>query len=76
VALHSLAERLDLSVATGRMYDNVLGSFPQFYREQLAENVRRGMQQAIRPGKWINRPKTGYNVLEDASIKLAAVASA
>lgn len=40
------------------------GSFAQFYREQLAENVRMGMQQAIRQGKWINRPKTGYNLRE------------
>jgi site-specific DNA recombinase len=51
VALHSFTERLDLSTATGRMFYNVLGSFAQFYREQLAENVRMGMQQAIRQGK-------------------------
>ena len=62
VALHSFTERLDLSTATGRMFYNVLGSFAQFYREQLAENVRMGMAQAARQGKWINRPKTGYDL--------------
>src|SRR4051794_28739828 len=67
VALHSFTERIDLSTATGRMFYNVLGSFAQFYREQLAENVRMGMQQAIRQGKWINRPKTGYD-LRDGSL--------
>lgn len=64
VALHSFTERLDLSTATGRMFYNVLGSFAQFYREQLAENVRMGMAQAIRQGRWINRPKTGYDLVE------------
>lgn len=66
VALHSFTERLDLSTATGRMFYNVLGSFAQFYREQLSENVRMGMHQAIRQGRWINRPKTGYDLRDGA----------
>ena len=60
VQLHSVTENLDLSSATGRMFYNILGSFAQFYREQLSENVRMGMGQAVREGRWINRPKTGY----------------
>jgi len=63
VALHSFTERIDLSSATGRMFYNILGSFAQFYREQLAENVRMGMQQAVRQGRWVNRPKTGYDLI-------------
>jgi site-specific DNA recombinase len=63
VGLHSFTERLDLSSATGRMFYNVLGSFAQFYREQLSENVVMGMSQAVREGKWINRPKTGYDLI-------------
>ena len=62
VTLHSFTEKIDLSSATGRMFYNVLGSFAQFYREQLAENVRMGMQQAIQQGRWINRAKTGYDM--------------
>ena len=46
------------------MFYNILGSFAQFYREQLAENVRMGMQQAVRQGKWVNRPKTGYDLID------------
>jgi site-specific DNA recombinase len=61
VGLHSVTESLDLSTATGRMYFNIIGTFAQFYREQLGENVRMGMQQAVREGKWVNRPKTGYS---------------
>ena len=64
VALHPFTEKIDLSSATGRMFYNILGSFAQFYREQLAENVRMGMQQAVRQGKWINRPKTGYDLID------------
>ena len=64
VALHSFTEKIDLSSATGRMFYNVLGSFAQFYREQLAENVKMGMSQAMREGRWCNRPPTGYDLLD------------
>lgn len=64
VSLHSFTEKLDLSSATGRMFYNILGSFAQFYREQLSENVRLGMRQAASKGFWTNRPPTGYD-LED-----------
>lgn len=64
VALHSFTEKIDLSSATGRMFYNILGSFAQFYREQLAENVKMGMAQAARTGKWTNRPKTGYELVD------------
>lgn len=63
VSLHSFTEKLDLSSATGRMFYNILGSFAQFYREQLSENVRMGTQQAVRQGRWVNRPKTGYDLV-------------
>lgn len=62
VGLHSFTEKLDLSSATGRMFYNILGAFAQFYREQLAENVRMGLQQAARQGRWVNRPKFGYDL--------------
>ncbi len=65
VQLHSVTENLVLSSATGRMFYNILGSFAQFYREQLSENVRMGMGQAVREGRWINRPKTGYDLRDD-----------
>lgn len=37
-------------------------SFAQFYREQLAENVKMGQAQARAQGKWTNRPPTGYDL--------------
>lgn len=64
VGLYSFTEQLDLTSATGRMCYNILGAFAQFYREQLAENVKMGMSQAVSQGKWINRPKTGYDLVD------------
>lgn len=64
VSMHSFTEKLDLSSATGRMFYNILGSFAQFYREQLSENVRMGMAQAMRRGRWVNRPPTGYDLVD------------
>jgi site-specific DNA recombinase len=63
VALHSVSENLDLSSASGRMFYNILGTFAQFFREQLAENVRMGNERAVKEGRWINRPKTGYDLI-------------
>ena len=67
VALHSVSENLDLSSAAGRMFYNILGTFAQFFREQLAENVKMGNERAVREGKWVNRPKTGYDLLRRVS---------
>jgi site-specific DNA recombinase len=64
VALHSVSENLDLSSASGRMFYNILGTFAQFFREQLSENVKMGNERAIKEGRWINRPKTGYELIE------------
>jgi site-specific DNA recombinase len=64
VALHSVQENLDLSSAAGRMFYNILGTFAQFFREQLAENVMMGNDRAVREGRWINRPKTGYKLVD------------
>ncbi len=63
VALHSVSENLDLSSAAGRMFYNILGTFAQYFRESLSENVRMGNDRAVREGKWINRPKTGYGLV-------------
>lgn len=63
VALHSVSENLDLSSASGRMFYNILGTFAQYFREQLSENVKMGNERAVKEGKWTNRPKTGYDLV-------------
>lgn len=62
VALHSFTEQLDLSSATGRMFFNILGSFAQYYREALSENVSMGMAQARRNGRFVSRPALGFDL--------------
>lgn len=64
VVLHSVTEAIDLSSPTGRMFYNILGTFAQFFREQLAENVRLGQNQARRQGRWIGKPPRGYDVVD------------
>ena len=64
VALHSVSENLDLSSAAGRMFYNILGTFAQYFREQLAENVKMGNERALREGRYINRPKFGYDLVD------------
>ncbi len=40
------------------------GVFAQFYREHIVENVRMGMEQAARKGRWLNRAPTGYSMVD------------
>lgn len=74
VGLHSFSEKLDLSSATGRMFYNVLGSFAQFYREQLSENVQMGLAQARAEGRWVNRPPAGYDLVHGELVPNAEAA--
>lgn len=64
VGIHSVTESLDLTSPTGRMFFHILGSFAQFYREQLAENVKMGMAQARSQGRWTSRPPLGYDLVD------------
>lgn len=64
VALHSVSENLDLSSAAGRMFYNILGTFAQYFRESLVENVKLGNERAIKEGRHINRAKFGYSMVE------------
>jgi len=64
VSLHSVNEgQVDLATATGRMQVGMHGVFAQFQREQIVENVKMGMEQAARGGRWLNRAPTGYDMV-------------
>ena len=65
VTLDSVSEgRVDLTTAAGRMQVGVHGVFAQFYREHIVENVKMGMEQAVRKGRWLNRAPTGYSMVD------------
>lgn len=64
VVLHSVCENLDLSSPAGRWFFSMMGGQAEYYRDALAENVRMGHDRAVKEGRWINRPKTGYDLVE------------
>ena len=64
VTLHSVCENLDLSTPAGRWFFSMMGGQAEYYREALSENVRMGLDRAVKEGRWINRPKTGYDLID------------
>ena len=65
VTVHSVTEGvIDVTTAAGRMQVGVHGVFAQFYREHIVENVRMGMDQAARKGRWLNRAPTGFDMID------------
>jgi site-specific DNA recombinase len=64
VILHSVCENLDLSSPAGRWFFSMMGGQAEYYRDALAENVRMGHDRAVKEGRWINRPKTGYDLID------------
>lgn len=64
VTLHSVCENLDLSSPAGRWFFSMMGGQAEYYREALSENVSMGLDRAVKEGRWINRPKTGYDLID------------
>ena len=69
VAFVSFSENFDTATASGRLFFNITGVFAQFYRDQLSENIRMGMLQAAKEGKWLNRPSMGYDLVDGELVK-------
>lgn len=64
VSVHSLNEgNVEVGTASGRMQAGIHGVFAQYYREHNIENIRLGQREAVRKGLWINRPPTGYDLV-------------
>ncbi len=58
VGFRSLTESMvNTSTPQGKLLFNLLASFAEFEREQIAERVRAGMARAKREGKHVGRPK-------------------
>jgi DNA invertase Pin-like site-specific DNA recombinase len=64
VTLHSVCENLDLSSPAGRWFFSMMGGQAEYYREALSENVSMGLDRAVKEGRWPNRPKTGYDLID------------
>jgi DNA invertase Pin-like site-specific DNA recombinase len=64
VTLHSVCENLDLSSPAGRWFFSMMGGQAEYYREALSENVSMGLDRLVKEGRWPNRPKTGYDMID------------
>jgi site-specific DNA recombinase len=63
IKLISFSENIDTSTASGRMFVFFLGVFAQMYRENLAEEVTKGLTKRAEKGLRVNfKPIFGYDV--------------
>ncbi len=61
VRVVSITEQAE-DTATGRLLEGIIESVDEFYSENLAEEVRRGMREAASRGFWVaSRTPYGYN---------------
>ncbi|RXW53452.1 recombinase family protein, partial [Enterococcus faecium] len=51
VGLHSISEQFDVTTSTGKLMLQLLGSFGEFERNQIAENVQMSMQSLVKDKK-------------------------
>ena len=66
MTLHSVCENLDL--ASGRWFFDD-GRASRVLPRELVENVRMGLRSVVKEGRWTNRPKTGYDMIEGLSFR-------
>jgi len=57
VAFVSLRDNLDLSTPSGRLMFQIIGAMAEFERALTQERVRSGLQNAVRNGKQLGRPR-------------------
>jgi hypothetical protein len=64
VTLHSVCENLDMSSPAGRWFFSLMGGQAEYYHEALSENVSMDLDRAVKEGRWINRPKTDFDLVD------------
>lgn len=63
IKLMSFSENIDTSTPSGRMFIYFLGVFAQMYRENLSEEVTKGLTKRAEKGLRVNfKPTYGYDV--------------
>jgi site-specific DNA recombinase len=72
VALRSAREPVDTSNPSGRLIFQMLASFAEYDRENIAERTRAGLHRAFRAGKYMGRVPYGYRADEDARLEVVA----
>ncbi|MBL1224203.1 recombinase family protein [Enterococcus sp. BWR-S5] len=70
IGLHSISEQFDITNSTGKLMLQLLGSFAEFERNQISENVQMTMQSLVRDQKrYAGGRRLGYISGEDATGK-------
>jgi site-specific DNA recombinase len=64
VGFKSCSEAFDTSTPTGKLLMNVLASIGEFERETIVENVKIGMKQRAKLGKWNGGQVLGYKTVK------------
>lgn len=61
ISFVSYSEKFDTSTPVGRMTLQILGSIAEFERNTIIENVRLGLRQRAKEGKWTGNHVFGYD---------------
>ncbi|KYN75804.1 resolvase [Clostridium sporogenes] len=64
IGFKSCSEAFDTSTPTGKLLMSVLSSIGEFERETIVENVKMGMKQRARTGKWNGGIVLGYKTVK------------
>lgn len=68
VSLRSGREPIDTSTPSGRLIFQMLASFAEYDRENIAERTQAGLHRAFRAGKYMGRLPYGYRADENARL--------
>jgi site-specific DNA recombinase len=64
ISFISYSEKFDTSTPVGRMTLQILGSIAEFERNTIVENVKLGLRQKAKEGKWTGNHVFGYDNLD------------
>lgn len=75
VAFKSCSEAFETTTSAGRLMMNLLASIGEFERETIVDNVKMGMKQRARTGKWNGGIVLGYKsvIVNENNTKLEVV---
>lgn len=75
VAFKSCSEAFETTTPAGKLMMNVLASIGEFERETIVENVKLGMKQRARTGKWNGGTVLGYKsvIVNESNTRLEVV---
>jgi site-specific DNA recombinase len=67
VSFKSITEPFETSTAVGKLLMNMLASVGEFERETIVDNVKLGMKERAKKGKWNGGRVLGYRSIKDSN---------